>query len=75
MMADQIVLVDGVRTPQGTLGGALRNLTAQDLGETALKGLLARTTIKPEDLEEVIVGCVGQASDAPNIAPRGPPSM
>ncbi len=67
-MGTEVVIVDGVRTPQGTFGGALRNLTAQDLGEAALKGLIERTQIKPEDLEELIIGCVGQSSDAPNIA-------
>lgn len=67
-MPAQAVIVDGVRTPQGVFGGALKSLTAQTLGETALRELLKRTNLKPADLEEVIVGCVGQQSDAPNIA-------
>jgi acetyl-CoA C-acetyltransferase len=62
------VIVDGVRTPQGVFGGALKQLTAQALGEVVVRELLKRTNLKPADVEEVIVGCVGQGSDAPNIA-------
>ncbi|MDP3703769.1 MAG: thiolase family protein, partial [Candidatus Omnitrophota bacterium] len=67
-MAAEVVIVDGVRTPQGVFGGALKTLTAQALGEVALRELLKRTNLKGADVEEVIVGCVGQQSDAPNIA-------
>lgn len=67
-MARDVVMVDGVRTPQGVFGGALKQLTAQHLGEVAMRALLARTHLKPADVEHVIVGCVGQGSDAPNIA-------
>ncbi len=67
-MATEVVIVDGVRTPQGVFGGALKQLTAQQLGETAMRALLKRTNVKPAEVEEVIVGCVGQQSDAPNIA-------
>ncbi len=67
-MARDIVIVEGIRTPQGVFGGALKQLTAQGLGEVAVRELLRRTALKPEQVEEVIVGCVGQGSDAPNIA-------
>jgi len=67
-MATDVVIVDGVRTPQGVFGGALKSLTAQQLGETVLRELLTRSKVKPAELDEVIVGCVGQQSDAPNIA-------
>ncbi len=67
-MAHDVVIVDGVRTPQGVFGGALKSLTAQTLGETVVRALLTRTNLKPADVEEVIFGCVGQGSDAPNIA-------
>ena len=67
-MATEVVIVDGVRTPQGVFGGALKQLTAQQLGETAVRALLKRTNLRPADVEEVIIGCVGQQSDAPNIA-------
>lgn len=67
-MPADVVIVDGLRTAQGAFGGALKSLTAQRLGELAVRELLTRTRLKPADVEEVIVGCVGQASDAPNIA-------
>ncbi len=68
-MADkEIVIVEGVRTPHGALGGAFRDIPAQKLGETALRALLARTKLDPSKIDEVIFGCVGQSSDAPNIA-------
>ncbi len=67
-MTREAVIVDGVRTPQGVFGGALKSLTAQALGEVAVRALLERTKVKPSDVEEVIFGCVGQGSDAPNLA-------
>ncbi len=68
MLDKEIVIVDGVRTPQGALGGVFRDLSAQKLGEIAVRGLLAKTKLDPSLIDEVIFGCVGQASDAPNIA-------
>ncbi len=63
-----VVIVDGVRTPQGNLGGALKDITAQKLGEIVVRTLLERTKLDPKEAQEVIFGCVGQQSDAPNIA-------
>ena len=67
-MSKRVVIVDGVRTPHGVFGGALRQLTAQDLGETVAKAVLSRTNLKPSEISETVFGCVGQGSDAPNIA-------
>lgn len=63
-----VVIVDGVRTPQGNLGGVLKDLSAQKLGEIVIRALFARTKLDPKEVQEVIFGCVGQQSDAPNIA-------
>lgn len=63
-----IVIIEGVRTAQGTLGGALRDIPAQKLAEIVIKAVLSRSKIDPEEVDEVILGCVGQQSDAPNIA-------
>ena len=68
MSGKEVVIVAGVRTPQGNFGGAFRDVPAQRLGETAVRGLLARTRLDPVGIDEVIFGCVGQSSDAPNIA-------
>ena len=67
-MDKEIVIVDGVRSPQGALGGSLRDFSAQRLGEIAVRALLQKTKIQSSAIEEVIFGCVGQGSDAPNIA-------
>ncbi|MBI4354380.1 MAG: thiolase family protein [Candidatus Omnitrophica bacterium] len=67
-MANRVVITHGVRTPQGVFGGALKGFTAQQLGEIVVRELLTRAHLKPSDVEELIVGCVGQTSDAPNIA-------
>ena len=63
-----VVIIDGVRTPQGNLGGVLKDLSAQKLGEIVVRSLLERTKLDPKEVQEVIFGCVGQQSDAPNIA-------
>ncbi|NGZ11080.1 MAG: thiolase family protein [Nitrospira sp. LK70] len=63
-----LVIVAGVRTPIGNFGGALKDVPAQKLGELAVRELLTRTGLDPKLVEEVIVGCVGQPSDAYNIA-------
>jgi acetyl-CoA C-acetyltransferase len=68
MSLSDVVLIDGVRTPQGVFGGALKEFTAQRLGELVVRGLLKRTNLKASDVEEVIFGCVGQTSDATNVA-------
>ena len=67
-MASEVVMVDGVRTPQGLLGGALKEFTNHQLGAIVVRALLARTHLDPALVEEVVFGCVGQTSDAPNVA-------
>lgn len=64
----KVVIVDGVRTPQGTLGGALRDISAQELGRIVVTGLIKKTGLDANLIDEVVFGCVGQYSDAPNIA-------
>lgn len=63
----EVVLVDGVRTPIGKHGGAFRTVTAQHLQAEVFKALLARVPLDPALIDDVIVGCVGQDSDAVNI--------
>ena len=62
-----LVIVAGVRTPIGNFGGALKDIPAQRLGEVAVRGVIAQTGLDPKLIDEVIVGCVGQPSDAYNI--------
>src|SRR5689334_7855195 len=63
-----LVIVAGVRTPIGNFGGALKDIPAQRLGEVAVRGVIAQTVLDPKLIDEVIVGCVGQPSDAYNIS-------
>lgn len=64
---DRVALIDGVRTPIGKHGGVFRSLTAQYLQAEAFKVLLSRVDLDPALVDEVIVGCVGQYSDAVNV--------
>ena len=64
----EVVIIEGVRTAQGNLGGAIRDITAQKLGEIVTRAVLERSKIPASEFSEVIFGCVGQQSDAANIA-------
>jgi acetyl-CoA C-acetyltransferase len=55
---DSICIVDGARTPMGGFQGELAGARAPELGATAIRGALARADVAPEDVDEVIMGCV-----------------
>jgi acetyl-CoA C-acetyltransferase len=63
-----VVIVDGVRTPIGNFGGALKDMTAHAMGAAVVKAVIERTKIAPDAVDEVVFGCVGQHSDATNMA-------
>ena len=63
----QTVICEPVRTPIGRYGGMFKSLTAVDLGVAALKGLLERTGIPPEAVQDVILGHCYPSSEAPAI--------
>ena len=63
----EAVICEPVRTPIGRYGGMLKSLTAVDLGVAALRGLLDRTGIAPEAVEDVILGHCYPSSEAPAI--------
>lgn len=58
MSQDSIVIVNGARTPMGGFQGALSPLTAPELGAIVIREAISRAGIKPEDVQEVIMGCV-----------------
>lgn len=64
----EIVLVAGVRTPIGNFGGALKDVPAQQLARVVISEVIKRSGIDPQAIDEVIFGCVGQPSEAINIA-------
>jgi acetyl-CoA C-acetyltransferase len=54
----EVVIISAVRTPVGSYLGALSSLTAPQLGAIVIKEVVKRANIKPEDVSEVIMGCV-----------------
>ena len=58
--AEKIVVLDGARTPVGSFGGALKDVPAHELGATAAKAALQLAGVAPEDIDEVVMGCIGQ---------------
>ncbi len=64
----EVVIVSAVRTALGSFGGALKTVPAVDLGATVIKEALNRAGIKPEAVEEVIMGNVIQAGLGQNPA-------
>lgn len=58
----EVVVISAVRTPIGSFGGSLKNLTATQLGAAAIKGAINRAGISPEQVEDVLMGCVMQAN-------------
>ena len=63
----EVVICEPVRTPIGRYGGALKPLTAAELGEIALRGLLDRTGLDPAAVDDVILGHCYPNSEAPAI--------
>ena len=61
------VICEPVRTPIGRYGGMFASLTAVELGVAALKGLLERTGVAPDAVEDVILGHCYPSSEAPAI--------
>ena len=68
MSDDKIVIVDAVRTPIGAFGGTLATTPAADLGAKLISALLERTGVKPEQVDEVILGQVLAAGVGQNPA-------
>ena len=63
----EVVICEPIRTPIGRYGGMFKSLTAVDLAVTALKGLLDRTGIAPEVVQDVVLGHCYPNSEAPAI--------
>lgn len=58
----EVYIVSAVRTPIGSFGGALKDIPATKLGAIAIKAAVERAGIKPEHVNEVLMGCVIQAN-------------
>jgi acetyl-CoA C-acetyltransferase len=58
MTPDPIVIVAAARTPMGAFQGELKSFAAPELGAAAIRAAVERAKIRPEDVQEVIMGCV-----------------
>ena len=57
-----VYIVSAVRTPMGSFGGSLKDFSATQLGAVAIKAAVEKAGIKPEQVQEVLMGCVLQAN-------------
>lgn len=64
----EAVIVSAVRTPMGSFGGSLKNVPTRTLGAIVIKEAVKRAGIKPEMVEEVIMGAVLQGALGQNVA-------
>jgi acetyl-CoA C-acetyltransferase len=62
------VILSACRTPIGSFGGSLKDLTAVDLGAIVVREAIARSNVPHGDLGEVVLGCVLQAAAGMNVA-------
>ncbi|CAK7065402.1 MAG: Acetyl-CoA acetyltransferase [Desulfovibrio sp.] len=63
-----VIIASAVRTPIGSIGGALKDIEAQDLMKVALEGAVEKAGISKEKVDEIICGQAKQSTDAPNVA-------
>jgi acetyl-CoA C-acetyltransferase len=67
-MSRKVVLAGACRTAIGKMGGALSNVPTPTLGTIVIKEALKRANVAPEQVDEVIMGCVYQAGLGQNVA-------
>ncbi len=67
-MKERIAVISGFRSPMGKAGGAMKNLSAHDLGARIVKEVVIRSGIDANIIDEVIIGNVAQPAEAANIA-------
>lgn len=64
----EVVIVSGVRLPVGSFGGSLKDISAIDMGAMVVKEAVKRAGIEPSDVDETIVGQVGQIAECGFVA-------
>ncbi len=65
---EDVVIVSGVRTAIGTLGGTLSETSASDLAAAVIREAVKRSGLTPEQIDQVVLGCVGQVAEDGYIA-------
>ncbi len=63
-----VVIVDGLRTPFGRLGGGLRQFHTADMAAMVIKGLMEKTNLDPKELDAVYFGSANGDARCPNLA-------
>jgi len=63
-----VVIIDGARTPIGRFGGSLKDLVVWQMGAMAIKGIMARTGMDPELIDEVVMSHTRQDGTGTNPA-------
>lgn len=58
----EVYVLAAVRTPMGSFGGSLKNLSATELGSIAIKAAITKAGIEASQVDEVLMGCVLQAN-------------
>jgi acetyl-CoA C-acetyltransferase len=64
----EAVILSACRTPIGAFGGALKEVSAVDLGAIVIREAIARAGVPPTDIGDVVMGCVLQAGNGMNVA-------
>lgn len=62
-----VAVLGGVRTPFVKAGGAFRTLSTEELGAIVVREALARVGLKPDDVDQLVAGNVGQPAGAQNV--------
>ena len=57
-MMEDVVIVGAARTPIGTFGGAFKDDSAVELGATVVREAVTRAAVRPDQVDEVVLGCV-----------------
>ncbi|MGD0116361.1 MAG: thiolase family protein [Dehalococcoidia bacterium] len=65
---EEIVLVSGARTAVGRMGGAFQNTSASDMAAVTFKAAIERAGIRPDQVDQVILGCAGQVMEDAYVA-------
>src|SRR3954469_20030561 len=64
----EVVILSACRTPMGSFGGALKDMSAVELGAIVIREAIARASVPPADIGDAIMGCVLQAGSGMNVA-------
>src|SRR6187549_1773901 len=68
MSSTDVVILSGCRTAIGTFGGAFKDVSAVELGTVAVREAVRRSGVRPDQVDEVVMGCVLQAGLGMNPA-------